>query len=695
MVARHYRKRVSISHIRQMAGTDREGTNLSGMVKAAEKLGFSAKAFRSSPPTINHEVPVPFIAHVVRESVHHYVVVHRFVRNAVMVADPAQGLIRMPNEEFLAWWTGAVLLLVPDEGFEISGPDLGPLARFVPLIVPHAGTLVEVFLASLLLIVLGLGNFFYFRFLIDEILPAGMESSLHLLSIGMVGLLLIQALLGAVRSYALSHLGNKVDLTILLAYFRHLLKMPLEFFDSRKVGEILTRLDDAAKIRSVLSGTSLSVLMDLVLMFGVGTFLFFQSVPLTLLALATVPFSVALVWVFSPLFRRHYQKLMALGARTHSHMVERMNGIFTVKSMNAEDLTFWQGEQNLLQNTLQSLKLQNLGNLQGALMGFVDGMGTTLLFWMGGWLILQNQLTLGQLISFQVLMGYFTGPIKRLVSLQPSLQEALVAATRIGEILDLSPEQSGERTWVRPEKLLGRIELQGVRFRYGSRRWILDGFNLTIEPGTRVALVGGSGSGKSTLVKLLMKFYLPEEGTILLDGIDLRDIEAGFLRARVGYVPQEVALFSGTIRENIALHVPMATMERIVEAAMKSQAHGFINQLPDRYETLVGERGASLSGGERQRIALARALLGRPEILIFDEATSALDTVTERAIQTTIEALTEARVTTLIVAHRLSTIRSCDQIVVLSGGQVMEAGTHEELIAKGGAYAALWGEQTP
>lgn len=694
MVAKFHGKKVPIARVREWAGTDRSGTNILGMVQAAEKMGLSAKALKGKPDCLDLSIPVPFVAHFKVENLFHFVVVYKITKDKVFIADPGPGLYIKTQVEFLKLWTGNFVVLIPDQGFEISGKEKGPLARFYPLLWPFRKTLIEVLLASFILFFFGLANFFYFRFLIDDIIPGGLEFTLHALSVGMIFIVVFNVALSGLRNYFLTFIGNKIDLSILFAYFRHVLTLPLNFFDTRKVGEVLTRLGDVRKIRSVLSGTTLSVIMDGIMIVGVGAFLFFQSPQLTLLALITVPLSAAVVWSFSKPFKRRYQALMSQEAQNQAHFVETFNGIFTLKSLNAEALTFWKAETKLLHSMKTGFQLEKMSLFQGGLIGIIDGMGSTLLFWIGGWFILQGELTLGQLISFNALMGYFTGPLKRLITLQPTLQEAFVASTRLGEILDLAPEQVLDLKFVKPAEFKGEILFEGVRFRYGTRRYIFEDLSFHIQAGQRIGFIGGSGAGKSTLIKLLMKFYEPESGRITIDGIDSRDLDTSHLRSRVGYVPQEVNLFSGTVRDNILMHHPTASFPELFEAAMRAQAHEFILNLPDRYETLVGERGATLSGGERQRIALARALLGRPEILILDEATSALDSITERAIQKTIDDLSQMKITTLIIAHRLSTVAACDRLFILDQGKVVESGTHQELLEKDGLYAQLWKNQT-
>lgn len=400
----------------------------------------------------------------------------------------------------------------------------------------------------------------------------------------------------------------------------------MNFFDSRKVGEILSRLEDGAKVRGILSGAALSVIIDVLMMVVAAVFLVLKNWTLFLVAVAAVPLSTIVLWSFARFFRENYRTQMSQGADSQSFLVETMNGMATIKG----------------------------------------------------------------LIAFNTILGYFLGPLKRLLGLQTSIQEALVAADRLGEVMELDSEIDSEEKKLQPERFGGAYEFSGVTFRYGSKRPVLTDLSFSIKAGTKVAFIGPSGCGKSTLVKLMLKFYSPEAGKILLDGNDLLDLDTAHLRAHIGYVPQEVFLFSGSIRDNLCLHKPEATFEEVVEAARRAEAHEFITELPERYDTVLAERGSSLSGGERQRLALARALIGGPDILIFDEATSNLDVITEKSIHETIRELANEGLTTILVAHRLSTVVSCDEIFVMEKGKIVESGNHYELVKRDGPYARLW-----
>jgi ATP-binding cassette subfamily B protein len=463
----------------------------------------------------------------------------------------------------------------------------------------------------------------------------------------------------------------------------------MSFFDSRKVGEILSRLNDASKIEDALSGATLSVLIDTLMIIGAGIVLYIQSWQLFLISLFYIPFSIVVVWCFKKPFQKGNRKVMAESADTESYLVESLSGIATIKAMNGEGDAVWETEKRFIKEIKTGFKLGWVQNLQISLQDVITLLGGIAILWLGGVQVLDGNITMGQLITFSALLGYFHGPIQRLINLQPALQEAFVAAERLGEILDLEIEAKEEVELLIPDRFEGRITLKNIYFRYGTRAKVLEEISLQIAAGEKIAVVGESGSGKTTLIKLLVKYYQPEEGEILIDGKNLKDLQTENLRSKVGYVPQDVFLFSGTIYDNLVFGKNDVSFEDVVEASMNAQAHRFINEMPLRYQTMVGERGAALSGGQKQRIALARAILARPDILILDEATSNLDSIAERAIHKTIEKISSG-ITTIIIAHRLSTIMRCDRIVAMGKGRIEEVGSHHELMKKRGTYYNLW-----
>ncbi len=690
MISREYGARWSLTQVRSLAGSDRHGTNLNGLILASENMGFEAKALKSPDKVLDPAHPVPFIAHYDIKDGDHFVVVYKINNEFVWVADPAQGKLKLRHEAFRENWSGYAVFLTPTPEFKPNLEKKGLLSRFLPLFKPHWSIIVQAILSSIVLILLGIIGTFYFAYLVDEVLPSKSESALHILSLGVVLLTLFQTGLGTIRDHMLSHFSLKTSLALNFSYLKHVLRQPLWFFDSRKVGEILSRMNDGEKVRGILSSIFLSIFMDIMMMIVSGIVLLTRNPLLFVVAVAAVPLSTAILYGFAPYFREMYRKSMAESAESQSFLVESLNGMPTVKGLNASDRIFEEIESRVMKNTRTGYQTSIAGRIQGFLVGIINGWGGNVLIWVGSWMILKDEISLGSLLAFNALLGYFLGPLQRLLGLQTTIQEAMVAADRLGEVLELPEEIDRTKAYLKPSEVSGSFDIKDITFRYGSRRPVLENLNLRIEPGSRVAFVGPSGCGKSTLVKLLLKFYKAEVGDVFLDGKNLVDWDTEYLRSKMGYVPQEVFLFSGSIRENISIHRPEATFDEIMEAAEKAQAHEFINELPERYDTILAERGSSLSGGERQRLALARALLGKPNILIFDEATSNLDVITEKRIHETLNELARENITTILVAHRLSTVINCDQIIVMEKGKVVETGNHFELVKRGGAYAKLW-----
>jgi ATP-binding cassette subfamily B protein len=690
-IALHYRRPLGLQQLRDLAGTDRVGTNLLGLLQAAEKLGFSAKGVRGSYETLP-QVPLPALAHVrTAEGLGHFVVLHRVQQNTVVVADPGRGIQKLSRDEFCQRWTGYLLLVVPEQVVAragTGGAPASPWRRFLSLLGCHTPVLVEAFGCALLMTVLGLATSYFVQHLVDNVLVRHEERLLNALGIGMVLVILFRTLFGILRQYLLAHVGRKVDLGLISGYARHLLGLPLRFFEMRRVGEILSRVNDAAKVREAVSGTALTAVVDGTLVVLLLVVLWLYDLPLALAATAFVPLLVLGVVAHHPATRRRSREMMERVAQLSAHLVEDVSGVETVKAFGAERARAEEGEGRLVSFIQSAFSLQKLGLSMEALATSVTALAGLAILWCGGHRVMGGALTVGQLLFFYSLLGYMLEPLQRLASMNLKVQEALVAVDRLYQILDLELEPLGGERKVPFAGVREAIELREVSFRYGCRANVLEGLSLRIPAGLTVAVVGESGSGKSTLLKLLLGFYAPSEGQILIDGVDLGDFELTSLRGRIGLVAQDPFIFNGTLRENIALGRPGATPEEILEAARAAGLAEFIASLPDRYETVIGERGANLSGGQRQRLAIARALLRRPEILIFDEATSHLDTITEQALQENLQTALAGK-TVVLVAHRLSTIRQAGLIYVLHQGRIVEQGTHRQLLAKQGRYAAL------
>lgn len=695
MVASHYKFKKSITSIREIAGTDTKGTNLAGMVLASKKLGFSAHALKGNKDALTPELPFPFIAHISYQengyNLLHYVVVKSINKNKIEVWDPDEDRKKQTKtiDDFCKEWTGYAIFLSPDRSFKIEKDNPSLLLKFVPVIKPYKSLLILACLASILLVLFGIISTLYTRYVIDEIIFSQAKFSLGALSIGMLFVVLVQGVVGAIRNILLIHFSYKVDLNLVFSYFTHVFYLPLKFFDSRKSGEIISRMQDIDKIQVLLSQGSVSVIIDTFMVLIVGPVLFATNKALFGIVIISVPFSASIIYLFSKLYKKQYRKLMINASQVQSFLVESINGASTVKAMNAEDNTCTGFEKHQMKMIDSGWKAVHLETYQQMFSEIIRQVGNIVIFWVGSLYIIKGEMSIGTLVSFTALSAYFSDPLQRLVNIQSKLQEAAVAADRLGEILELECEQNIEQKFLKPDHLKGNISIQNVKFRYGTRKYIYEDLNMEIKAGQKVALVGSSGCGKTTLSKLLLKMYVPEAGKISIDGHDILDLDAYNLRNLIGYVPQEIYLFAGTIAENIALHKPDASFEEIVSASQQAGASAFIEQLPERYNTMLGEKGMNLSGGERQRIALARALLGKPEILILDEATSNLDTVSEKMIKKTIDELQNENLTIIIIAHRLSTIIDCDKIFVMDKGNVIQQGNHEELKNSEGLYKEL------
>ena len=697
---------IGITKIREVAGTDKQGTNAYGVIKAAEELGFSAKGVKGNKEAFFSEFPLPCIAHVIVDgNLLHYVVIHKITKKQVIIADPGVGIVKLTPEEFFGevhdegkppkyQWSGILILLVKNETFTKGNETKGLFGRFFHLLLPQKKLLLHIFIASLVYTILGILGAFYFKELIDSVLPDGLRKTLMTLSIGVILLNVFKVVLSAIRSHLLLYLSQKLDIALLLGYYRHVLELPMNFFGTRRVGEIISRFNDAGNVRDAISGATLTIMIDTIMAVAGAVILCIQNVKLFVIAVIIVVLYVIIVLTFNKWYEKLNRKQMEDNSQLTSYMVESLNGIQMVKAYNAERKVKLETEIKFVKLLKSIFKLSWVSNMQSSLKIFVELVGGVIILWVGGVSVINGEMTIGALITFNSLLVYFLDPVKNLINLQPQMQTAVVAADRLGEILDLEAEKTEkESRKMAPLTLAGDIQIRKLDFRYGTRRQVLSDINLTIKKGEKVAFVGESGSGKTTLSKLLLHLYSPEKGEILINGNNIEDIRLECLRERIAYIPQETFLFSGSIYDNLVLGMDDVDMDNVVEAAKLAQAHDFINELPLRYETRLEENGANLSGGQRQRLAIARAMLKKPDILILDEATSNLDSITERALDKTINEFSK-EMTTIFIAHRLSTIKDCDRIFVMDKGKIIEQGTHRELSESGGKYAELVRQQS-
>lgn len=695
-ISKQYGLNLPISRIREAAGTDKQGTKLRGLVQAAERLGFTAKVVKGDQNALFSDFQQPAIYQYVGDGrLLHYVVIHKITKKRILVVDPGKGMVKYTPEDFFKIWAGVLVIMIPSEAFKKGNETKGTLSRFFSLLLPQKGLFAQIFLASLLITVFGIGASFYFRFIMDEVVVNGLERSLTIVSIGVLALYVFKVALEYFRGHLMLYMSQKLDIPLILGYYQHVLRLPMSFFGTRRVGEIISRFTDASKIRDAISSAALSIMIDTLMAVVGAVVLYLQSQTLFFIAVLLLLLYGLVVFAYNHSIRKANEQVMEDNSQVTSYLIESLNGIETVKAYAYERHAEYETEKLFVRFLKSTFHGGMLANGQQTLTGVIAAIGEIAILWVGTASALKGDMTMGQLITFNALLGYFLTPIQNLINLQPTMQTAVVAADRLSEVLELSAEQGeDEHSKLKDISLRQPISIRNLDFRYGTRELVLHSIDLHIRQGEKIALVGESGSGKTTLVKLLMRFYPWEKGEICFGDYNAKDIALDTLRQHIAYIPQETFLFSGTIRDNLLLGNENAPLEEIIEACKMSCANEFIEKIPTRYDTLLEENGANLSGGQRQRLAIARALLKKPDVLILDEATSNLDSVTEKAIEKTIDNLPDT-VTTIIIAHRLSTIMHCDTIYVMDNGRIVESGNHEKLMQSKGIYYQLWKEQSP
>lgn len=692
-ICAHYGLQFPVARIRQYAFTDQKGTNVLGLIEAANKLGLSAKGVKARFEALKI-VPKPTIAHViVNQQLQHFIVIYKVEKEHIVYMDPADGRMhKVENYDFERMWTGVLVLMEPEETFKQGNQKTSMTKKFFSLLSPHKSVMIQAVFGALVYSLLGLSTSIYVGKITDYVLVDKNLNLLNLMGVAMLVILLLRTFIGAMKSILALKTGQRIDAALILGYYKHLLTLPQQFFDTMRVGEIISRVNDAVKIRNFINNVSLDLVVNImILLFSVGL-MFVYSWKLALITLASAPLFLLIFWSFNKLNKKYQRSIMESSADLESQLVESINSISTIKRFGIEEFANLKTETrfvHLLKNTFRSIygSIMAQGGIQ-----FVSTAITIAVLWVGSILVIDQELTPGTLMVFYSLIGYVISPIGALISSNQTIQDALIAADRLFQIMDLEREQDNDQKIALQPDMIGDISFENVSFRYGSRKEVFKELNLKIEQGKTTAVIGESGSGKTTLISLLQHIYPIQSGHIRIGDYDIAQIDNKSLRRRVGTVPQQIELFAGTIVENIAVGDLHPDMRRITDLIDQLGLRKFIERLPEGLNTFIGEHGASLSGGERQRIAIARALYKEPEILIFDEATSSLDTTAERYVKQTLEALAEQGKTVIIIAHRLTTVKDADRIVVLDKGQVVETGTHGELFRAGGIYSRLWNE---
>lgn len=679
-IAAHYQLQMPVSRIRQYAGTDKRGTNVLGLIEAAEKLGFQAKGAKGTLDSLS-KIPLPAIAHVIlKNGLHHFVVVYKVTKKDITFMDPADGQYHKKNIiEFEKDWSGVIVLILPDDGFTKGNETTSNTKRFWQLIMPHKGIMIQALIGAVVYTILGLSTSIYMQKLIDFVLPDGNIRLLNLLSIGMIVILVFQVFIGTFKTILGLQTGQQIDARLILGYYKHLLKLPQRFFDTMRVGEITSRINDAVKIRMFINDVALSMIVNVLIVGFSIALMFLYYWKLAVIMLCIVPIYIIIYWISNRINKKWLRTLMENSAELETQLVESISTASTIKRFGIEEYANTKTENKFytLLNTIYKSGIKGL--YLGTSADFATRLFTIVILWAGAYFVINRELTPGELLSFYALIGYFTGPASSLIGANKSIQDALIAADRLFEIIDLEIESSDLNKVELTPELIDDIHFNNVHFRYGTRAMVFEGLNLTIKKGSSNGIIGESGSGKSTLLSLLQNLYPLKEGNITIGGLDLQHISNKSLRKAVSVVPQQIDLFAGTVIENIAIGDYKPEMQRILELSKMLGISDFIEQLPSGYNSLLGEQGVNLSGGQRQRIAIARALYRNPEILILDEATSNLDQLSESKVQATLEWFKSHGKTIILIAHRLNTIKNCDEILVLKEGKLVEKGTHNTL----------------
>lgn len=691
-VCLQYKKEMKITKLRDMSGTDVKGTTVLGIVQTLEKLGFEAKAVRITRETFEEKFTLPIIVRVLtKEGLTHFVVVNKIYKNKLLIADPAKGLRKISKDEFFDDFDGFAVFCAPTNAFVADKTKTkGVSGRFFKLLLAQKKLFVLAIIGSIILTALGIASSFFNKILMDEILPYNLKNQLLIFCIGFGIIALFNILLSAARQHLLLHLSIKIDMPLMLGYFKHIFALPMKFFGTRRTGDILTRFSDAGTIKDIFTTITLSLIIDIILTVVSGIILFFMNKTLfAIIAIITVVNAI-LVYAFKKPYKELNLESMEKQAALNSQIIDSLKGVETVKSFGVEEETMEKLENKYITALRTGYKTSVTSNVQGTLSGFFNNIGNLVLMGIAALFVISGDITLGSMMAFMSLSSYFMDPIGRLVSLQMQIQEANIAMKRMSELYEIEEEQENNENLINDFSLDGSVEVENLTFRYGSRAPVLKDINLKVASGEKIALVGESGGGKTTLAKLILGLWQPEEGKVALSGYNVEELDKKLMRREIAYVPQNVELFTGSIEENIKLGKRNATYEEMKEACKKAGCAEFIEKMPAKYGTYLEEAGANLSGGERQRIALARALIKKPKILILDEATSNLDFVSEAHIY---NMLFNLDCTLIIIAHRISTIRKCDRVYVVDKNTIAETGTHDELLKQQGVYRKIWDSQ--
>lgn len=691
-IAKFYGSDFSLAHLRELAKTNKEGTTALGIVKAANEMGFETRPVQADKTLFDmSDVPYPFIVHVNKEGkLQHYYVVYQTKKDYLIIGDPDPSvkITKMSKERFFSEWTGVAIFLAPKPSYQPHKDKKNGLLSFLPLIFKQKSLIAYIVLSSLLVTIINIGGSYYLQGILDEYIPNQMKSTLGIISIGLIITYILQQAMSFSRDYLLTVLSQRLSIDVILSYIRHIFELPMSFFTTRRTGEIISRFTDANSIIDALASTILSLFLDVSILILVGGVLLAQNPNLFLLSLISIPIYIFIIFSFMKPFEKMNHDVMQSNSMVSSAIIEDINGIETIKSLTSEENRYQNIDSEFVDYLEKSFKLTKYSILQTNLKQGTKLVLNIFILWFGAQLVMSSKISIGQLITFNTLLSYFTTPMENIINLQTKLQSAKVANNRLNEVYLVESEFQVQESSVHSHFLMGDIEFDDLSYKYGFGRDTLTDINLTIKEGDKVSLVGVSGSGKTTLAKMIVNFFEPYKGHISINHQDIKNIDKKILRRHINYLPQQAYIFNGSILENLTLGGNnMISQEDILKACELAEIRQDIERMPMGYQTQLSD-GAGLSGGQKQRIALARALLTKAPVLILDEATSGLDVLTEKKVIDNLMSLTDK--TILFVAHRLSIAERTNRVIVLDQGKIIEVGSHKELIQAQGFYHHLF-----
>lgn len=692
-ISRYYGSDYSLAHLRELTKTTKEGTTALGLVQAAKKMGFETRAIQADMSLFEiKDISYPFIVHVAKDGrLQHYYVVYKNKKNHLIIGDPDPSvrITRMSKKGFEKEWTGVALFFAPEPSYKPYKDKKNGLLALVPLIFKQRSLITNIVLASFLVTLINILGSYYLQVILDEYIPNQMQSTLGIISIGLVVTYILQQMMNFAREYLLTVLSQRLTIDVVLSYIRHIFELPMSFFATRQTGEVTSRFSDANSIIDALASTILSVFLDVSILMIVGGVLLLQNRNLFWLVLYSIPIYLIIVYTFMKPFEKMNHDVMQSNAMVSSAIIEDINGIETIKSLTSEEVRYQKIDSDFVGYLDNSFKLSRLSILQTSIKQGAQLILNVLILWTGAQLVMANTISVGQLITFNMLLSYFTTPLENIINLQTKLQSAKVANARLNEVYLVDSEfQTFQENPYQEQLLKGDITVSDLSYKYGFGRDALSDINLTIKQGEKVSFVGVSGSGKTTIAKLLVNFYKPYKGTISLNGQNIDQLDKRSLRQFINYLPQQSYVFSGSLLDNLTLGAdPSVVQEDILKACDIAEIRQDIEQMPMGFQTELSD-GAGLSGGQKQRIALARALLTKSRVLILDEATSGLDVLTEKKVVDNLLQLTDK--TIIFIAHRLSIAQRTHRIFVMDQGRIVESGSHEELLSQAGFYQRLF-----